>query len=103
MVSKTGEAENITSHYLFALGLYRGMYLINWIYRYYDDGHFDAIAVVAGVVQTLLYADFFYLYVTKGQFHTHRWCTQSECFLLDYLLSTLDFSISFLMMFLVSL
>jgi ER lumen protein retaining receptor len=78
MVSKTGEAENITSHYLFALGLYRAMYLINWVYRYYDDGHFDTIAVVAGVVQTLLYADFFYLYVTKGQPHTQRrtrWCT----------------------------
>lgn len=36
MVSKTGEAENITSHYLFALGSYRAMYLLNWIYRYFE-------------------------------------------------------------------
>jgi hypothetical protein len=25
------------------------------------------VAIVAGIVQTLLYADFFYLYVTKGE------------------------------------
>ncbi|XP_033752860.1 ER lumen protein-retaining receptor 2 isoform X1 [Pecten maximus] len=67
MVSKTGEAETITSHYLFALGSYRGLYLFNWLYRYYFDGFFDLIAVVAGVVQTILYCDFFYLYITKGK------------------------------------
>ncbi len=66
MVSKTGEAENITSHYLFALGSYRALYILNWIYRYYTEGHVDYIAVVAGVIQTVLYCDFFYLYVTKG-------------------------------------
>lgn len=65
MVSKTGEAETITSHYLFALGSYRALYLFNWIYRYYAEGFFDLIAVVAGVVQTILYCDFFYLYITK--------------------------------------
>jgi ER lumen protein retaining receptor len=65
MISKTGEAETITSHYLFALGSYRALYIVNWIYRYYMEGFFDLIAVVAGCVQTVLYCDFFYLYVTK--------------------------------------
>ncbi|XP_013396701.1 ER lumen protein-retaining receptor 2 [Lingula anatina] len=65
MISKTGEAETITSHYLFALGSYRALYLLNWIYRYYFEGYFDLIAVVAGCVQTILYCDFFYLYITK--------------------------------------
>lgn len=65
LVSKTGEAESITSHYLFALGSYRGLYLLNWIYRYIDESHYDLIAIGAGVIQTVLYADFFYLYVTK--------------------------------------
>lgn len=65
MISKTGEAESITSHYLFALGSYRGVYILNWIYRYYMEGFFDLIAIVAGIVQTVLYCDFFYLYVTK--------------------------------------
>ncbi len=38
MVSKTGEAESITSHYLFALGMYRALYILNWVYRYYFEG-----------------------------------------------------------------
>jgi len=65
MLSKTGEAETITSHYLFALGSYRGLYILNWVYRYYSETFFDPIAVVAGIVQTVLYADFFYLYITR--------------------------------------
>ncbi|XP_065659826.1 ER lumen protein-retaining receptor 2 isoform X2 [Hydra vulgaris] len=65
MISKTGEAESITSHYLFALGSYRALYLLNWIYRYYFEGFFDLIAIVSGCVQTVLYCDFFYLYITK--------------------------------------
>uniref|UniRef100_H2Z2V3 ER lumen protein-retaining receptor n=1 Tax=Ciona savignyi TaxID=51511 RepID=H2Z2V3_CIOSA len=65
MISKTGEAETITTHYLFALGMYRALYLINWIWRYYFESFFDLIAIVAGCVQTVLYCDFFYLYITK--------------------------------------
>ncbi|ROL42963.1 ER lumen protein-retaining receptor 2 [Anabarilius grahami] len=65
MISKTGEAETITTHYLFCLGVYRALYLFNWIWRFYFEGFFDMIAIVAGVVQTILYCDFFYLYVTK--------------------------------------
>ena len=64
---QTGEAESITSHYLFALGSYRGLYILNWIYRYYSEDVLDSIAVVAGIVQTILYCDFFYLYITKGK------------------------------------
>ena len=67
MVSKTGEAESITSHYLFALGAYRALYILNWFYRYYTEGFYDTIAIFAGVVQTILYCDFFYLYITKGK------------------------------------
>lgn len=70
MVSKTGEAESITSHYLFALGSYRLLYIFNWIYRYSFEGFFDLIAVVSGCVQTILYCDFFYLYITKGNYKT---------------------------------
>jgi ER lumen protein retaining receptor len=65
MVSKTGEAESITSHYLFALGSYRALYILNWIYRYGVEGHYDLIAIIAGIIQTILYCDFFYLYITK--------------------------------------
>jgi len=33
--------------------------------RYFAEGTVDPIAIVAGVVQTALYVDFFYVYVTK--------------------------------------
>lgn len=65
LVSKTGEAESITSHYLFALGSYRALYLLNWVYRYVVESHYDLIPIFAGIVQTILYCDFFYLYITK--------------------------------------
>ncbi|TPP63069.1 ER lumen protein-retaining receptor [Fasciola gigantica] len=65
LITKTGEAETITSHYLFALGSYRALYILNWIYRYVVEGYCDLIAIVAGIVQTLLYCDFFYLYITR--------------------------------------
>uniref|UniRef100_A0A914C2S8 ER lumen protein-retaining receptor n=1 Tax=Acrobeloides nanus TaxID=290746 RepID=A0A914C2S8_9BILA len=65
MLQKRGEAETITAHYLFFLGSYRGLYIINWVYRYYTEAFYDPIVIVAGIVQTVLYADFFYLYVTR--------------------------------------
>eukprot|EP00833_Pecoramyces_ruminatium_P012965 jgi/Orpsp1_1/1186997/evm.model.d7180000054732.1 len=63
-LQRTGEAESITSHYLFALGGYRALYIFNWIYRYFAEGFYDWIAIIAGIVQTLLYSDFLYLYIT---------------------------------------
>jgi len=65
MLQRTGEAETITIHYLFALGLYRALYIPNWLYRYFADGHWDSIAVFAGIIQTVLYSDFFWIYYTK--------------------------------------
>ncbi|KAH9920939.1 ER lumen protein retaining receptor-domain-containing protein [Fomitopsis serialis] len=65
MLQRTGEAETITTHYLAALGAYRALYIPNWIYRYWTEDVVDPIAVTAGIVQTALYLDFFYVYFTK--------------------------------------
>jgi ER lumen protein retaining receptor len=67
MLQRTGEAETITTHYLFALGIYRALYIPNWLYRYFIESppFFDPIAVVAGIIQTILYSDFFWIYYTK--------------------------------------
>lgn len=65
MLQRTGEAETITTHYLFALGAYRALYIPNWLYRWFTEGHFEPISVIAGLVQTVLYSDFFYIYYTK--------------------------------------
>lgn len=65
LINETGEADSITCHYLFLLGSYRVMYLINWIWRYIMESHYDLIAIFAGIIQSLLYVEFFYLYFTK--------------------------------------
>ena len=67
MLQRTGSADTITTHYLFALGAYRALYIPNWLYRYFIEvpPFFDPIAVVAGLAQTVLYSDFFYIYYTK--------------------------------------
>ncbi|KAG1474199.1 hypothetical protein G6F56_000489 [Rhizopus delemar] len=65
MLQKTGEAETITTHYLGALGAYRGLYILNWIYRSYLGEHIEWVSCVAGLLQTALYSDFFYIYYNK--------------------------------------
>ncbi|KAK1722889.1 hypothetical protein CaCOL14_001628 [Colletotrichum acutatum] len=67
MLQRTGEAETITTHYLFALGIYRALYIPNWIYRYFTEVNHKAdwIAITAGIIQTVLYSDFFWIYYTK--------------------------------------
>ncbi|KKY28423.1 putative er lumen protein retaining receptor [Phaeomoniella chlamydospora] len=65
LLQRTGEADTITTHYIFALGIYRALYILNWIYRYFAEGYWDPIAVMAGLVQTVLYSDFFWVYYTK--------------------------------------
>ncbi|KAI0001046.1 ER lumen protein retaining receptor [Russula vinacea] len=65
IVQRTGEAETITTHYIAALGAYRGLYIPNWIYRYFAEDLVDPISITAGLVQTGLYLDFFM--VLQGQ------------------------------------
>eukprot|EP00908_Phaeocystis_cordata_P024044 Transcript_652.p1 GENE.Transcript_652~~Transcript_652.p1 ORF type:complete len:221 (-),score=111.47 Transcript_652:640-1302(-) len=64
MLQKQGGSENLTSHYIFLLGMYRLFYLFNWVYRYAtEDSYMQPIVWVSGIVQTALYLDFFYTYV----------------------------------------
>lgn len=65
MLQRTGEAETITTHYLFALGIYRALYIPNWLYRYFAERYVDVIPWIAGILQTILYSDFFWIYYTK--------------------------------------
>lgn len=65
------EVENLTGNYIFFMGAYRAFYILNWIWRSYHEPMYQHHFVVyfCGVLQTLLYADFFYYYFkskTKG-------------------------------------
>ena len=61
------EVENLTGNYIFFMGSYRALYILNWIYRAYHEPFYQHHFVVyfCGVLQTLLYADFFYYYVKR--------------------------------------
>ncbi|TXG72594.1 hypothetical protein EZV62_001173 [Acer yangbiense] len=49
--------------YLLLHNAYRSLYILNWIYRYFTEPHYvHWITWISGLVQTLLYADFFYYY-----------------------------------------
>lgn len=74
LLRKLGEVENLTSNYVVALGLYRLFYILNWfvpcspifvrrIYLYFAENNICWTSLLAGLVQTLLYVDFFYYYI----------------------------------------
>ena len=61
------EVENSTGNYVFFMGAYRALYILNWIYRSYHEPFYQHHFVVyfCGVLQTLLYVDFFYYYIKR--------------------------------------
>jgi ER lumen protein retaining receptor len=67
VLQRFGEVENLTGNYIFMLGLYRALYIANWIYRAKTEPHYHThlITIISGVVQTALYVDFFYHYATS--------------------------------------
>jgi ER lumen protein retaining receptor len=59
------EVENLTGNYIFFMGAYRALYIVNWIYRAnFEKGYqHHWVVYFCGVLQTLLYVDFFYYYI----------------------------------------
>ncbi|KAM0947055.1 putative ER lumen protein retaining receptor [Dioscorea sansibarensis] len=63
LLQRTRNIDNLTGQYVFLLGAYRALYILNWIYRYSTEPNYvHWITWISGTVQTLLYADFFYYY-----------------------------------------
>ncbi|KAJ3701574.1 hypothetical protein LUZ61_005279 [Rhynchospora tenuis] len=67
LLQRTRNVDNLTGQYVFLLGAYRGLYIINWIYRYFAEPTYSThwITWISGLLQTLLYADFFYYYINS--------------------------------------
>eukprot|EP00916_Digyalum_oweni_P011033 GHVL01018356.1.p1 GENE.GHVL01018356.1~~GHVL01018356.1.p1 ORF type:complete len:218 (+),score=-1.66 GHVL01018356.1:137-790(+) len=63
LLQQLREVENLTSDFVIAMGLYRAFYILNWIYRYVNEGSVNYIGWIGGVIQTALYMDFFYYYI----------------------------------------
>mmetsp|Transcript_9445 Transcript_9445/g.8452 ORF Transcript_9445/g.8452 Transcript_9445/m.8452 type:complete len:221 (+) Transcript_9445:13-675(+) len=59
------EVENLTGNYVFFLGAYRALYILNWVYRSYYEPyyHHNWVVYLCGLAQTALYLDFFYYFI----------------------------------------
>jgi len=72
LLQRTGEVSNLNSHYIFCLGAYRALYVINWIWRYFfKDGRTHWIVWICGLIQTGIYCDFFYYYI-KSKYYNKK-------------------------------
>ena len=49
----------------------QGLYVVNWVYKYSRLGYIEWIATISGIIQTLLYADFFYYYAIS-KYHGNK-------------------------------
>jgi ER lumen protein retaining receptor len=66
LLRQTSVPTVIDSFYLVTLGSYRGFYILNWIVRAAGSEHyFDPVSVLFGIVQTVLYIDFAWVYWTR--------------------------------------
>ncbi|KAK8488438.1 hypothetical protein V6N11_034363 [Hibiscus sabdariffa] len=59
LLQRTRNIDNLTGQYVVLLGAYRALYVLNWIYRYFTEENY---VHWIRLIQTLLYADFFYFY-----------------------------------------
>ncbi|KAJ8944426.1 hypothetical protein NQ318_002122 [Aromia moschata] len=55
MIISTRKIEKIVVLYLVLLALYRTLYVVKWIHRYFAEGYYDHISFVGGTVQVLTY------------------------------------------------
>lgn len=69
LLRQTNVPTVLDSFYLLTLGSYRALYILNWVWREVDaDGVYnrpEAIPVIFGVIQTILYIDFAWVYWTR--------------------------------------
>jgi len=64
--SKAKQLENVMLGYLCTHALYKFFYILNWVHRYYNEGgNYDGILFASGLLQTVIYSNFFVLYLIK--------------------------------------
>ncbi|MEW5302918.1 MAG: hypothetical protein WDW36_005655 [Sanguina aurantia] len=64
LLQRTQNIDNLTGNYIFLLGSYRALYILNWIYRFATEPNYRQWLVwISGIVQTVVYIDFFYYYI----------------------------------------
>lgn len=62
ILNRMQTVENMTSHYIGCLGMYRFFYLLSWAFRYYMNHHIFYTQVFSGILQTGVYGELLYYY-----------------------------------------
>ena len=62
VIKSLRKVDNAIFYYLLILGLYRFLYLFNWVWRYIYVKYYDWIAMLTGVIQTVLFSIFLSVY-----------------------------------------
>lgn len=65
LLRQTSVPTVLDSYYLVTLGSYRLFYIINWIYRGATERYFEPVSFIFGIIQTLLYVDFAWVYYSR--------------------------------------
>lgn len=65
LLRQTSVPTVLDSYYLVTLGSYRFFYILNWIYRGATERYWEPVAFIFGVIQTLLYIDFAWVYYSR--------------------------------------
>eukprot|EP00523_Entomoneis_sp_CCMP467_P011127 CAMPEP_0168724930 /NCGR_PEP_ID=MMETSP0724-20121128/3888_1 /TAXON_ID=265536 /ORGANISM="Amphiprora sp., Strain CCMP467" /LENGTH=263 /DNA_ID=CAMNT_0008771691 /DNA_START=30 /DNA_END=821 /DNA_ORIENTATION=- len=62
---KYGLVENLTGNFVLFMGVYRLLYIFNWIYRAHTERGYrhHYLVYICGVIQVLMYTDFFLQYL----------------------------------------
>lgn len=81
----------IDSYYLLTLGSYRAVYLLNWMVLGFGPEHkWDPVADVFGVIQTILYIDFAWVYYSRQRVKLRNGCLiDSEDFQKSWVIGSL--------------
>src|SRR6266536_599278 len=73
LLRQTSVPTVIDSFYLLTLGSYRGLYILNGMVRGWGSDHYwDPVAVMFGIIQSVLYLDFAWVYWTRQRVKLRR-------------------------------
>lgn len=62
---KASEVDKVLLFYLSSLASHKIFYILNWMYRYNNEGFYDIIAVAAGLLQAVIFVNFFVMFLIK--------------------------------------
>ena len=54
LLQRTGTTDNLSAQFIFCLGMYRGLYLLNWIFRWFTEPYVYQLSLQVGLALCIL-------------------------------------------------